>query len=294
MNIASKPNNASNELIMADMSELLDEVESKYDDSELRRNHKEDLDAIHSISSTAEPIVTSPSQLNNETKRKCNVLFVGDSYVQSDASGGIAQRSITLKRPKRSATTKVYTKKYFTQLSIKDLQAETTRRKQKKIIEKLFEKKLAVVMDKIITDTKKFKRIKSKVWSNFGDVRLLISEEEAKRYNIDHRVLQINEEKVLRCESFVACVKCHAVFSYESHSYGTSTLRSHQNSCGKQRYNRSDKPKKYRRFTGSLLDVAMVDPNSVPNEPTFQKKMHNFRDHASKLQEQTLQFLLVN
>ncbi|GIX85979.1 dimer_Tnp_hAT domain-containing protein [Caerostris extrusa] len=295
-----------------DITELLDEVESKYIVSECqqsalsaKKGHREgeELDAvIHSICNIPEPIECSsivPGSsllLNKETKRKCNVLFVGDSNVQSGLSGGVTQRRNALRRPKHSTTTKIYTKKYFTkpvfELSPKDLQVETARRKQKEIIEKLFEKKLAVVIDKIIYDAKKFKRIKSDVWSNFGDVRLLISEEEAKRYNIDHRVLQISKEKVLRCESFVACVKCHAVFSYESHSYGTSTLRSHQKSCGKQRYNRSDKPKKYRRLTGSLTDVGMVDPNSVPNEPTFQKNMHNFRDHASKLQEQTLLFFI--
>lgn len=201
------------------------------------------------------------------------------------------------RRPKHSTTTKIYTKKYFAkpvfELSVKDLEAESARRKQKEIIEKLFEKKLAVVTDKMILDVRKFKRIKSDVWNNFGDVRLMLSEDEVKRYNIDHHVIHIGKEEVLLCKSFVACVKCSAVFSYESHSYGTSTLRSHLKSCGKQRYNRGgDKSKKPRRMTGSLADMGMLDPSTIPEKPVFQEQMFKFRDHATKLQEQILQFFI--
>ncbi|GFT08059.1 transposable element Hobo transposase [Nephila pilipes] len=301
-----------------DIDELLDEVESKYIDTDnglsqqstslsVKKSHGEgvveELDAaIHSICSIPEPIESSSIvpdtslHLNKGTNRKCTVVYVGDSSAASGLSGGVTQRRNALRRPKHSSTTKIYTKKYFAkpvfELSVKDLEAESARRKQKEIIEKLFERKLAVVTDKMILDVRKFKRIKSDVWSNFGDVRLLITEDEVKRYNIDHHVIHIGKEEVLLCKSFVACVKCSAVFSYESHSYGTSTLRSHLKSCGKQRNNRSDKPKKPRRITGALSDMGMIDPNSVPEKPVFQEKMYKFRDHANKLQEQILLFFI--
>lgn len=198
------------------------------------------------------------------------------------------------RRQKHSSTTKIYTKKYFAkpvfELSVKDLEAESARRKQKEIIERLFEKKLAVVTDKMVLDVRKFKRIKSDVWSNFGDVRLLITEDEVKKFNIDHHVIHIGKEEVLLCKSFVACVKCSAVFSYESHSYGTSTLRSHLKSCGKHR-NR-DKTKKPRRMTGALSDVGMLDPYNTSEKPVFQEQMLKFRDHSTKLQEQILLFFI--
>lgn len=172
------------------------------------------------------------------------------------------------------------------------MEAESARRKQKEIIERLFEKKLAVVTNKMVLDVRKFKRIKSDVWSNFGDVRLLISEDEVKKFNIDHHVIHVGKEPVLLCKSFVACVKCSAVFSYESHSYGTSTLRSHLKSCGKQR-NR-DKTKKPRRMTGALSDVGLVEAysSSMPDKPVFQEQMLKFRDHSTKIQEQCLLFFI--
>lgn len=142
----------------------------------------------------------------------------------------------------------------------------------------------------MVLDVRKFKRIKSDVWSNFGDVRLLISEDDVKKFNIDHHVIHVGKEPVLLCKSFVACVKCSAVFSYESHSYGTSTLRSHLKSCGKQK-NR-DRTKKRRRMTGALCDVGMLDPNYGGEKPVFQEQMLKFRDHSSKLQEQILLFYI--
>ncbi|KFM61327.1 Transposable element Hobo transposase, partial [Stegodyphus mimosarum] len=299
-----------------DIDELLDEVESKYIDPgnrlpESQHQHSvkrynidepEEINAaINSICSIPEPIEANSItpdialHLNKGTNRKCTVVYVGDSTAASGLSGGVTQRRSGQRRPKHSSTTRIYTKKYFTkpvfELSVKDLEAESARRKQKEIIEKLFEKKLAVVTDKMVLDVRKFKRIKSDVWSNFGDVRLLISQEEIKKFNIDHHIIHIGKEEVLLCKSFVACVKCSAVFSYESHSYGTSTLRSHLKSCGKQRYNR-DKNKKPKRFSGAISDMGILDPNAAPEKPVFQEQMVKFRDHATKLQEQILLFFI--
>lgn len=299
-----------------DIDELLDEVESKFihvanrvpDSQEsaptvkrLNADGTEELDAaIHSICSIPEPIETSSIvtdvalNLNRGPDRKCTVVYVGDSAAASGLSGGVTQRRGFKRRQSHGAATKIYTKKYYAkpvfELSVKDLEAESARRKQKEIIERLFEKKLAVVTNKMVLDVRKFKRIKSDVWSNFGDVRLLISEEEVKKFNIDHHVIHVGKEPVLLCKSFVACVKCSAVFSYESHSYGTSTLRSHLKSCGKQR-NR-DKTKKPRRMTGALSDVGILDSYNVPEKPVFQEQMLKFRDHSTKLQEQTLLFFI--
>ncbi|XP_015914977.1 transposable element Hobo transposase [Parasteatoda tepidariorum] len=296
-----------------DIDELLDEVTSKnFYENETKvdvqqqvlsakksNGGAEELDAaIHSICSIPEPIDSIVPDvalnLNRGTNRKCTVVYVGDSTATGGLSGGVTQRRPTHRRSKHGATTKIYTKKYYTkpvfELSVKDLEAESARRKQKETIEKLFEKRMAVVTDKMILDVRKFKRIKSDVWSNFGDVRLLISEDEVKKLNIDHHVIHIGKEAVLLCKSFVACVKCSAVFSYESHSYGTSTLRSHLKSCGKQRYNR-DKTKK-RRLTGALSDVGVLDPSKMPEKPVFQQQMVKFRDHATKLQEQVLLFFI--
>ena len=104
-------------------------------------------------------------------------------------------------------------------------------RKQKTIMQQLVAKKKAVIVKKSLLSTKGNKQFKSDVWNWFGDVRLLISENEADRLKIPYYTRQIGDEIAMICKVFVGCFKCSALFMYDAQRHSTSTLRYHVRAC---------------------------------------------------------------
>lgn len=304
-----------------DINELLDEVESKYNDSEdgshlpsvkksgspeIYTQGTEEINAaVHSICGVPGPIRTVISQNVRGShymppNGSGGVMFIHDASSQVGLHSGTPYRRNSSRRKQRqNSTVNNYNKRFFAkpvfELSVENLEAEKARRRQKEVIEKLFEDELAVVVPKIILDERKYKRIKSDVWDFFGDVRIFIDEARSKELNIDCNVIHINGEEFLLCKSFVACRACSAVFSYESHSYGTSTLRSHLKSCGKPRFNRKDKTSSRPRDRKQLLDEkpphSCKDGSYVPRTELEEQKI-NLRGKRIELQKQIVMFFL--
>ncbi|GFY76050.1 transposable element Hobo transposase [Trichonephila inaurata madagascariensis] len=108
----------------------------------------------------------------------------------------------------------------------------TDPRKQKEVIEQLFQKQKAVVTRKSFMNMKGNRRFKSDVWNWFGDIKLLISRSEAKQLKIPYYIRRCGDEQLVLSKVFVGCFKCMALFIHDSQK-STSTLRYHIRTCSR-------------------------------------------------------------
>lgn len=108
----------------------------------------------------------------------------------------------------------------------------TDPRKQKEVIEQLFQKQKAVVTRKSFMNMKGNRRFKSDVWNWFGDIKLLISRSEAKKLKIPYYIRRCGDEQMVLSKIFVGCFKCLALFIHDSQK-STSTLRYHIRTCSR-------------------------------------------------------------
>ncbi|XP_035215715.1 zinc finger protein 618-like [Stegodyphus dumicola] len=108
----------------------------------------------------------------------------------------------------------------------------TDPRKQKEVIEQLFQKQKAVVTRKSFMNMKGNRRFKSDVWNWFGDIKLLISRSEAKKLKIPYYIRRCGDEQMVLSKVFVGCFKCLALFIHDSQK-STSTLRYHIRTCSR-------------------------------------------------------------
>ncbi|XP_015915662.2 transposable element Hobo transposase [Parasteatoda tepidariorum] len=108
----------------------------------------------------------------------------------------------------------------------------TDPRKQKEVIEQLFQKQKAIITKKSFMNMKGNRRFKSDVWNWFGDIRLLISRSEAKKLKIPYYIRRCGDEQMVLSKVFVGCFKCLALFIHDSQK-STSTLRYHVRTCSR-------------------------------------------------------------
>ncbi|XP_015907894.2 transposable element Hobo transposase [Parasteatoda tepidariorum] len=108
----------------------------------------------------------------------------------------------------------------------------TDPRKQKEVIEQLFQKQKAIITRKSFMNMKGNRRFKSDVWNWFGDIRLLISRSEAKKLKIPYYIRRCGDEQMVLSKVFVGCFKCLALFIHDSQK-STSTLRYHIRTCSR-------------------------------------------------------------
>ncbi|GIX81176.1 zinc finger protein 618 [Caerostris darwini] len=106
-------------------------------------------------------------------------------------------------------------------------------RKLKAVMQQLVAQKKAVIVQKSLTNTKGTKQFKSDVWNWFGDVRLFITESDAKRLKIPYYIRANGDEQTMICKVFVGCFRCSALFMYDAQKHSTSTLRYHVRACNR-------------------------------------------------------------
>ncbi|GBN23234.1 Zinc finger protein 618 [Araneus ventricosus] len=132
----------------------------------------------------------------------------------------------------------------------------TDPRKQKEVIEQLFQKQKAVVTRKSFMNMKGNRRFKSDVWNWFGDIKLLISRSEAKQLKIPYYIRRCGDEQLVLSKVFVGCFKCMALFIHDSQK-STSTLRYHIRTCSR--------PKERKKRT--TPNIIFFPNKTSPKEP---------------------------
>lgn len=208
-------------------------------------------------------------------------IFISDDRIEDDYSEG-TNESVKIQTSEGNSNQATGRVKRF----------RTDPRKQKEVIEQLFQKQKAVVTRKSFMNMKGNRRFKSDVWNWFGDIKLLISRSEAKKLKIPYYIRRCGDEQMVLSKIFVGCFKCLALFIHDSQK-STSTLRYHIRTCSrpKERKKRSTPniiffpnkklPKQPGAFTDGdailahekLLNFALSTESSldVIKDPEFRK-----------------------